>query len=156
MQFDYGHMEEGQLSRPYNMRLLKRLIPYSRPYRKPIVLAMVLTISITLLELALPYLPKVAIDRYILSRWYPVERHAAERDLQNDFNRKYGHLVVETEKPGLGFISGEKLKQIDPADLRRYHQGGLVSKESFYRVSLEAARKYGLSGPEELAKAPDS
>jgi ATP-binding cassette subfamily B multidrug efflux pump len=156
MQFDYGHMEEGQLSRPYNMRLLKRLIPYSRPYRKPIVLAMVLTISITLLELALPYLPKVAIDRYILSRWYPVERHVAERDLQDDFNRKYGHLVVETEKPGLGFISSENMKRIDPGDLRRYHQGGLVSKESFYRVSLEAARKYGLSGPEGLTKAQGS
>jgi len=156
MQFDYGHMEEGQLGRPYNMRLLKRLIPYSRPYRKPIVLAMILTILITLFELAIPYLPKVAIDRYILSRWHPVKQHAARRDLHDDFNRRYGHLVVLTEKPGLGFISGENMKQIDPGDLRRYQEGGLISKGSFYRVSLEAARKNGLSGPEGLTKAQDS
>ena len=156
MQFDYGHMEEGQLSRPYNMRLLKRLIPYSRPYRKPIVLAMILTILITLLELAIPYLPKVAIDRYILSRWHPVKQHAARRDLHDDFNRRYGHLVVLAEEPGLGFISGENIKQIDPGDLRRYREEGLISKGSFYRVSLEAARKNGLSGPEGLTKAKDS
>ena len=69
MQFDYGHMEEGHLGKPYNMRLLKRLIPYSRPYRKPIVLALALTILITLFDLAIPYLPKIAIDKYILSLW---------------------------------------------------------------------------------------
>jgi len=156
MQFDYGHMEEGQLSRPYNMRLLKRLIPYSRPYRKPIMLAMILTILITLLELAIPYLPKVAIDRYILSRWHPVTQDVADQDIRDHFNQRYGHLVVHTEKPGLGFISGENMKQIDPGDLRRYHQGGLISKESFYRVSLGAAQRNGLSGPEGLTKAQGS
>jgi len=150
MQFDYGHMEEGQLSRPYNMRLLKRLIPYSRPYRRPIVLAMILTILITLLELAIPYLPKVAIDRYILSRWHPVKQEAAGKKLHDDFSRKYGHLVVQAEKAGLGFMSGENMKQIDPADLRRYREGGVISEDSFYRISLEAARKYSLTGPEGL------
>jgi len=156
MQFDYGHMEEGQLSRPYNMRLLKRLIPYSRPYRKPIVLAMILTILITLLELAIPYLPKVAIDRYILSRWHPVKQEAAGKKLQDDFSRKYGHLVAQTEKPGLGFMSGENMKQIDPGDLSRYQEGGVISEEPFYRVSLQAAQRNGLSGPEGLAKEQGS
>jgi len=80
MQFDYGHMEEGHLGRPYNVRLLRRLIPYAKPYRRAILAALVLILLITLFDLAIPYLPKIAIDRYILSLWYPVNQQATDRE----------------------------------------------------------------------------
>ena len=151
MQFDYGHMEEGHLGKPYNMRLLKRLIPYSRPYRKPIVLALALTILITLFDLAIPYLPKIAIDRYILSLWYPVNQQE-NQNLATEFSDRYGHLVVATEETGLGFISNAHIKQIDPGDLRRYYDRGIISKEGFYRVSAEAVNKNGVLNPEALIR----
>ncbi|NOQ95640.1 MAG: hypothetical protein GQ555_03375, partial [Desulfobacterales bacterium] len=151
MQFDYGHMEEGHLGKPYNMRLLKRLIPYSRPYRKPIVLALALTILITLFYLAIPYLPKIAIDRYILSLWYPVNQQE-NQNLATEFSDRYGHLVVATEETGLGFISNAHIKQIDPGDLRRYYDRGIISKEGFYRVSAEAVNKNGVLNPEALIR----
>jgi ATP-binding cassette subfamily B multidrug efflux pump len=151
MQFDYGHMEEGHLGKPYNMRLLKRLIPYSRPYRKPIVLALALTIVITLFDLAIPYLPKIAIDRYILSLWYPVNQQE-NQNLATEFSDRYGHLVVATEETGLGFISNAHIKQIDPGDLRRYYDRGIISKKGFYRVSAEAVNKKGVLNPEALIR----
>jgi len=155
MQFDYGHMEEGHLGKPYNMRLLRRLIPYSRPYRKPIVLALALTILITLFYLAIPYLPKIAIDRYILSLWYPVNQQETQ-NLATEFSDRYGHLVVATEETGLGFISNAHIKQIDPGDLRRYYDRGIISKEGFYRVSAEAVNKNGVLSPEVLIRGEGS
>ena len=155
MQFDYGHMEEGHLGKPYNMRLLKRLIPYSRPYRKPIVVALGLTILITLFDLAVPYLPKIAIDKYILSLWYPVNQQE-NQNLATEFSDRYGHLVVATEETGLGFISNAHIKQIDPGELRRYYDRGIISKEGFYRVSAEAVNKNGVLNPEALIRGEGS
>ena len=43
-----------------------RLYPFSRPYRLLIGLSILLVMLITLLDLAVPYITKVAIDRYIV------------------------------------------------------------------------------------------
>ena len=153
MHFDYGYMEEGQLGKPYNIGLLKRLIPYARPYRKPIFLALALTLLITLFDLSIPYLPKVAIDRYILSFWYAVNQRAAPGSLAEDFNQRYGHLVDTTKEAGLGFISNSKLKQIEPVDLRRYQEKGLISRKRFYRVPADVINHDRLFSPEKVVKA---
>ncbi len=67
MRGDYGYTEEGELGKPYNLRLLKRLAPYALPYKKVISFGLFLSLLITLLNLAPPYLLKIALDRYILS-----------------------------------------------------------------------------------------
>ena len=66
MRTDYGYAEEQRLGRPYDLKLLARLIPFVRPYGGMLVLAVVLVLAITVLELALPYVTKVAVDRYIV------------------------------------------------------------------------------------------
>jgi ABC-type multidrug transport system fused ATPase/permease subunit len=65
---DYGYMEEGPLGKPYNVKLLRRLARYALPYKKMISLGLCLSILITILNLALPYLSKIAIDRYSWER----------------------------------------------------------------------------------------
>ena len=67
MRGDYGYMEEGELGKPYNLRLLKRLAPYALPYKKVIALGLFLSLLITLLNLTPPMLLKIALDKYILS-----------------------------------------------------------------------------------------
>ena len=104
MQFDYGYMEEGQLGKPYNLSLLKRLIPYAWPYKKILFLALVLTLGITLFDLSIPYLPKIAIDRYILSFWYPVNQTMRSAHVAEQFKEKYGHIVKGIKSEGLGFL----------------------------------------------------
>jgi len=156
MHFDYGHMEEGHLGKPYNRRLLKRLIPYARPYSRTIALALGLTILITLFDLAIPYLPKIAIDKYILSLWYPVDQKAADRNLVEDFNQSYGHLVAMTKEAGLGFLSDAHVRQIDPRHLRRYYDRGIISRQGFYRVFVEAVNENWLLNPEALIRGEGS
>ncbi|GAF70409.1 unnamed protein product, partial [marine sediment metagenome] len=152
MHFDYGYMEEGQLGKPYNISLLKRLIPYARPYKKPILLALALTLLITLFNLSIPYLPKIAIDRYILSCWHPVNQKAISGDLAKEFNQRYGHLTDTTKEAGLGFISSSKIKQIDPVDLRCYQEQGLISTDRFYKIPSEAINQDRLFRPEKAIK----
>ncbi len=68
MQTDIGYFEEGQLGKTYDVKLLKRMVPFIRPFAKPIFWSVMLVVCITLLDLALPYAIKVAIDRHIVPK----------------------------------------------------------------------------------------
>jgi ATP-binding cassette subfamily B protein len=63
---DYGYSEGKHLGKPYDVKLLKRLGPFLRPYRKLLIGSLMLVMAITGLELTIPYFTKVAIDRYIV------------------------------------------------------------------------------------------
>ena len=72
MRFDYGY-EEEKLGRNYDLNLLKRLFMFGKPYRLLFFWSVLLVISITLLDLSLPYITKIAIDRYIVPSAVPHE-----------------------------------------------------------------------------------
>jgi ABC-type multidrug transport system fused ATPase/permease subunit len=167
MHFDYGYTEDRHLGKPYNIGLLKRLIPYAKAYKRPIFVALAFTLLITLFDLTVPYLPKIAIDTYILSSWYPVREGSAPRATVEEFRQKYGLLMDPTgdparhtspqgDPPGTarlqprragaggsesGFIANAQLKRIDLGDLRRYREEGLLSTERFYRVPEDKVRR---------------
>jgi ATP-binding cassette subfamily B protein len=66
MPHDHGYFEESQLGKTYDIKLLKRLYPFTRPYRFLLFGSIGLVLLITGLDLALPYFTKVAIDHYIV------------------------------------------------------------------------------------------
>ncbi|MEE8553442.1 MAG: ABC transporter ATP-binding protein [Desulfobacterales bacterium] len=66
MRTDFGYFEEKQLGRPYDVKLLRRLYPYTRPYKLLLFCSIIIVILITLLDLSLPYVTKIAIDQYIV------------------------------------------------------------------------------------------
>ena len=68
MRFDYGYDEEQRLGKPYDLKLLRRVLPYADPYRVKLALSVVLVVAITLLELSVPYITKEIIDRHIVPR----------------------------------------------------------------------------------------
>jgi ATP-binding cassette, subfamily B, multidrug efflux pump len=57
--------EEEVLGKAYDANLMRRLLWYLRPYKAQVALALVAIISASVLQLAQPYLMKLAIDRYI-------------------------------------------------------------------------------------------
>ena len=57
--------EEEVLGKAYDARLMRRLLGYMRPYTRHVVFAFAAIVGASLLQLAQPYLVKVAIDRYI-------------------------------------------------------------------------------------------
>lgn len=59
------YFEDDSLGKAYDAHLMKRLMQYLRPYRKWLVLALVILLLSSLLQLAGPYVIKLAIDKYI-------------------------------------------------------------------------------------------
>ena len=57
--------EEEVLGKAYDARLMRRLLGYLRPYKLQVAIALVAIIAASVLQLAQPWLMKVAIDRYI-------------------------------------------------------------------------------------------
>jgi len=65
----YDHHDEETLGKPYDARLVRRLLTYVRPYARLVVLAVVLLVAVTCFELAIPYLTRSALDDYIVATW---------------------------------------------------------------------------------------
>jgi ATP-binding cassette subfamily B multidrug efflux pump len=68
MRFDYGYDEEQRLGKPYDLKLLRRILPFAPPIGSNWPIRPLLVVAITLLELSVPYITKEIIDRHILPR----------------------------------------------------------------------------------------
>ena len=134
---DFGYAEEGQLGKPYNLKLLKRLATYAFPYKKTVAAGLLFSILITLFDLAAPYLTKIAIDHYILSSWYRIDSEKAVNVRDRNILKKYGALFIQDKDKSRFFISNENLKKIDPAELQRLRAGEILLPERFYRFNSE-------------------
>ncbi|MFZ1200297.1 MAG: ABC transporter ATP-binding protein [Desulfobacterales bacterium] len=123
MPTDIGYFEEGQLDKAYDARLLRRMAPFVRPFAKPIFWSVLLVVCITLLELAVPYVTKVAIDRYIVPRAATAPADGAAKSpagtgtIDADLVQPGVHAVVANH-PGLFVVEGSRA-QLKRADLNQ-------------------------------------
>lgn len=67
-----GVFHEKTPGKHYDARLFARLVPFIAKYRRFLLFAVVLVVMITFCDLSLPYITKIAIDRYIVHRIDPV------------------------------------------------------------------------------------
>ena len=137
MRRDYGYFEEDQLGKPYDLKLLKRLFPYVRPYSLLFVVSIGLVTAITALDLALPYLTKVAIDRYIVQD-IPNEKDGASRqqrfyvadvrrpEIRSMVSRYPSLFEVEGPRARIRYEDFSELNKADLADLRRGDYAGVA------------------------------
>lgn len=132
MQADFGYMEEGKLGKPYNIRLLKRLAEYAIPYRKIIAIALTVAVAITMLDLVLPYLTKVAIDGYILSSWEQITFDNADKEASENIVIKYKDILVKSSDGKTAYFHRSDLRKIDPAELHKCREEGSISAEPWY------------------------
>jgi len=129
MRPDFGYFEESKLGKTYDVKLLKRLYPFTRPYRLLLFASIALVLMITALDLSLPYVTKVAIDRYIVPQMAPQTDGKSDNpdnkarlltvDMHNpDKHRlvqKYKHLFnIEGQTASMPYSA---LSQVDPSDL---------------------------------------
>ena len=64
------HQDEEVLGKAYDAKLMKRLLGYIKPYRKYIILAILLNLLVAALGPLRPYLTKIAIDEHITNGNY--------------------------------------------------------------------------------------
>jgi ATP-binding cassette, subfamily B, multidrug efflux pump len=135
MHGDYGYIEEGNLGKPYDMSLLRRFAPYAARYLRPIAAALALAVAVTLFDLAVPYLSKVAIDRFILASWHVIDFSSLSSVESTELLKsrpKAFHPTVEPDRYALAHVETKKL---DPQVVNRLRHLGLFKDERYVRVS---------------------
>ncbi len=145
---DYGHSEEEHLGKPYDFHLLKRLWPFIRPYRLMLSGSIFLVILITFLDLSLPYITKIAIDRYIVpvtdgsgNDRAPDEKKSPRR-LRVDLTDPDAAAVVHRYTSAFvvdgsaAFIPLEHLSELAPADIEVLRKNDLVGVARLTAVFL--------------------
>ena len=120
MPTDFGYFEEKDIGKPYDIRLIKRLYPFTKPYKWLLFCSIILVISITLVELSLPYVTKIAIDRYIV----PVQ-HFDKTVNNKEKTDKTRYLKIDLEDAELNAIVRKY-----PNQFQRY--------DSFATISFDA------------------
>lgn len=111
MHGDFGHFEEGQLGHVADIHLIRRLAPFLKPWKHLLLTAIILSIVLTGLDLALPYITKETIDRYIVPKRSAQSCGVQEnvRMLQVDLS-KPGVSEIVAKHPGLFIESGQKAR----------------------------------------------
>ena len=96
MRSDFGYVEEEKLGKPYDVKMLRRLYPFTKPYKRLILYSILLVIIITLFDLSLPYITKIAIDRYIVPRIDSTPSEAPKaKDVPDPLERKIRYFKAD-------------------------------------------------------------
>ncbi|MBC2735531.1 MAG: ABC transporter ATP-binding protein [Desulfobacteraceae bacterium] len=135
MQHDGGYFEEGQLDKQRDLRLLRRLLPFLTPYRAMLTVSIVLVLLLTALDLTLPYLTKMAIDRYIV----PVQTYSTPSNSSESAeaapSRTTRWLALSDDNPAL-----PTFRERYPELLVRRDTGWAIAYQDLGRLSLEDRR----------------
>jgi ATP-binding cassette subfamily B protein len=135
MQHDGGYFEEGQLDKQRDLRLLARLLPFLTPYRAMLAASIALVLLLTALDLTLPYLTKMAIDRYIV----PVQTDSMPSDSskpgEDASSRTERWLMLSNDNPAL-----PALRARYPELLVRRDAGWAIAYQDLNRLSPEERR----------------
>ncbi len=130
MRGDFGYFEEDSLGKPDTLKVAKRLYPFAKPYGRFFLLTITLVLALTLLDLAVPYVTKVAIDRYIVPRGMrpggknPVPSAPVSRRYRVDLKDPACRTIVRrypedfVVKGDTAEIPYGRLRTLDPRDLK--------------------------------------
>jgi len=130
--FDSYH-EEEVLGKPYDSRLMKRLLKYVRGYWRLVAVSILLLLVITGFDLSLPYLTKVAVDRHIVVTHRLLDFRGKDELFQEEVLKRHGENLIPVED-GLWLISGTKLTEMDRREKKRLDSEGVLKEESYYLV----------------------
>lgn len=117
-----GLQEDKVEEKQYDSKLMKRLLAYAKPYWKFLLLAMVLMMLVTGLDLLRPYLLKIAIDDYITGHENPM--------YEMEINDDYEGVIYQ----GKEYVRISDLEDPDIKALETYPQVDLEKYEGEYYI----------------------
>ncbi|MFH1135318.1 MAG: ABC transporter ATP-binding protein [Pseudomonadota bacterium] len=133
---DYGYFEGDKLGKPYDLKLLGRMLRYLRPYLGPLALTSLLILGATAADLIPPYLTKMAIDRYIV---ISAQKVRAAPEIKSLIDRNY-EFFQPTGRPGTLFLFSSRAKMMEPRDLAGLKAFGALEPEPYYVVEASNAQ----------------
>jgi ATP-binding cassette subfamily B protein len=135
MQHDGGYFEEGQLDKQRDLRLLARLLPFLTPYRSMLAASVALVLLLTALDLTLPYLTKMAIDRYIVPVQIDTGPSSADVPVSATAARATRWLMLSDDNPALTALQARH-----PELLVRREASWAIAYQDLDRLSPEERR----------------
>ena len=143
---DSGEPEKSKGTQ--DLRIIRWLYSFTGPYRAVMALALALMIVTALLELAVPYLTKVAVDKYVYPSWGIARFKDNERDVkfEKSIRDKYPSLVVP-----LGANSYLiDMSELDNADRNDLEKLGMVAEEKYLVINPAHFKGDRLSSVDEI------
>jgi ATP-binding cassette subfamily B multidrug efflux pump len=136
--------EEEELHKPYDARLMKRLLGYAKPYKRLIAIAVLLILCATAFDLSLPYVSKITIDRYIIPYARVLTITGQDPDLENRILKEHSNTLIKISEHSF-LVESTSLKKYDRRDLKKLEQAGYLTPKRYYvlpadRISGEIAR----------------
>jgi ATP-binding cassette subfamily B protein/subfamily B ATP-binding cassette protein MsbA len=151
MSHDYH--DEEILGKPYDARLVRRLLTFVRPYARLVVFAVVILVGVAVFELALPYLTRSAIDDYIVATARLIEIGPEDPDFARGFVEKHMADLVAVDRDaleGLGegtgayLVRSKALSSYDPRDVARASEMGIIADARYYLADRDLVLEVGL------------
>lgn len=141
--------EKSTLGKTYDIKLVKRLLGYAKPYWKFLLLSLILLLVITGLELLNPYLLKIVIDDHINGISKPMyELDVSSSIKATEFNDKKYIRRDDLENPNNKFIKNNPVKNIikrnDVYYLVDYGEDNIANGIKLSKVDYDAFRQEDL------------
>lgn len=131
-----------------DINIIKWLYSFTGPYRILMAIALVLMILTALMELAVPYITKIAVDRYIYPSWgiAQFKNNAKDREFEKSIRTKYPALIIPTG--GNSYLID--MSALDNADRNDLEKLGTVPEERYLVVDPSRLDKDKLERTDEI------
>jgi ATP-binding cassette, subfamily B, multidrug efflux pump len=142
--------EEKALGKAQDIRLLRQLLPYIKPYWFILSITILLMVAVTVLELLIPYITKVTIDRYIIpqnaglhgrqsshDRWLDVD--ISGPDIQNIIKSRPEMFEVHEKSARIAYDDLAKLPKSVLAELRKKDMTGVMVMAGYLLLVVAAS-----------------
>ncbi len=128
-------VEDTVMGKVYDGRLVKRLLKYVRPHRRLVFLAMFFMLLATSVELLIPYITKIGIDRYLarLYQVYTSEPAVCSYLITSDPD---GNDFIPVDSTTL-LLRKAALDGMDPARVEEISTTGQLNPETYYLFPAE-------------------
>ncbi len=126
--------EEAKKGRKtYDWKIIKWLFGFTGPYRTFMALALIFMLVTAVLELTIPYIAKLAVDKYIYPSWRiaTLPDNESDKKLVSGIKGKYPSLVVVL---GDGSFLID-MSEIDNTDRHNLEKLDLVSKQRYLAIN---------------------
>ncbi|MDR2455704.1 MAG: ABC transporter ATP-binding protein/permease [Deltaproteobacteria bacterium] len=127
--------EEARAVSKGDLLLLWRFWPLARPFWRALALAVIMIVAASAVSLLLPYLTKVAIDRYILPLGR-VMRMESVAKLPEPLQERLKN-IKSAGVPGLWLLNSDESALIDKREERALASQGFLDENRWYFASLD-------------------
>jgi ATP-binding cassette subfamily B protein/subfamily B ATP-binding cassette protein MsbA len=157
----YDHYDEETLGKPYDARLVRRLLRYVRPYLKLVAVAVLILVFVAGFELALPFITRAAIDDYIVATARIVDTRGDTSEFAREFVGEHRADLIPIDATGEPadadrrfLLRSKVLSGYDPRQVARATELGIVGEDNYYIADRAAVERAGVDAGPFLAAGP--